>query len=234
MRKHAAVGISLSASIIFTCLFLLSIRQLSPWGLTGFPLTERPVGEAHIAARENIWADLNDSEFQDILHYLYTVPNGLNLTRTGNATAWDNHVAFIEVLVPNKTDALRYLDSDATLPSRYARVVVNRGATEQAGIVEYSVGPLPTSQETKIEPLIWPYNSDRNYVKNPLPHYEEIISWFADLGHEVSDIVKDLLGEVSQFITKVKLLLTYRADHNSWRVGRHTPIHGPLTTVVLE
>jgi len=139
-------------------------------------------------------------EFQDILNYLYTVSNGLNLTRTGNATAWDNHVAFIEALVPNKTDALRYLDSGVPVPPRYAHVVINRGATKQAAIVEYSVGPLPTSQETKIKPLTWPYNSGRNYVRNPLPQYEEIINWFADLGHEISDIVKDLLGEVNQSV----------------------------------
>jgi primary-amine oxidase len=209
MPKQATIGISLSAFIIFSCLFLLAIRQHFSWGLTGFLLAKPAVGEAHKAPRENIWADLNDSEFQDILNYLYTVPNGLNLTRTGNATAWDNHIAFIEALVPNKTDALRYLDSDEAVPARYARVVVNRGATKQADIVEYSVGPLPTSQETKIEPLIWPYNSDRNCVRNPLPHYEEIVNWFSALGHEVSDIVKDLLGEVNWFIMlESRLLLT--------------------------
>lgn len=199
MPKHATTGISVSAFIIFTSIFFFSIRQLSPLGLIGFALSKRPASESYKATRENIWADLNDSEFQDILNYLYTVPNDLNLTRTGNATAWDNRIAFMEVLVPNKTDALRYLDrSQAVLPPRYARVVVNHGATEQACIMEYSVGPLPTSQETKIEPLIWPYNSGRNYVKNPLPDPQAIISWFAALGHDVSDIVKDLLGEVNE------------------------------------
>jgi primary-amine oxidase len=200
MPKHVTLGISVSASIILTCVFLVSIRQLLPWGLAGFPLSKHPASETYKAPRENIWADLDDSEFQDILDYLYNVPNDLNLTRTGNATPWDNHIAFMEVLVPNKTDVLRYLDSEAAVPARYARVVINQGATEQAGILEYSVGPLPTSQETKIEPLIWPYNSGRNRVKNPLPQYEEIVNWFANLGHEVSDIVKDLLGEVNRFI----------------------------------
>jgi primary-amine oxidase len=197
MSRRATIGFGLFTFIIFTSLFLLSIRQLLPWGLTGFSLSGRPVGETYKAPRENIWADLDDSEFQDILNYLYTVPNDLNLTRTANATSWNNHIAFIEVLVPNKTDALHYLDSNEVVPPRYARLIVNHGATQQAAIMEYSIGPLPTSQKTKIEPLIWPYNSGRNYVKNPLPHYEEIINWFADLGHEVSDIVKDLLGEVN-------------------------------------
>ena len=201
MRKNSAVGIGLSAFVIFAGFFLLSIRRLLPWEQNGLTPSGQPVIETYKAPRENIWADLNDSEFQDILNYLYTLPNGLNLTRTGNATAWDNHIAIIEVLVPNKTDALRYLDSKAAVPPRYARVIVNHGATEQAGLMEYSVGPLPTSQETKIEPLIWPYNSGRNHVKNPLPNYEDVIRWFATLGHEVSDIVKDLLGEVNWLVT---------------------------------
>jgi primary-amine oxidase len=98
--------------------------------------------------------------------------------------------------VPNKTDALKYLDSDSAQPSRYARVIINRGAAEQAGIDDYLVGPLPASQDTTITPLSWPYNSGRNSVKNPLPNYEDILAWFSALGKEVADMVEDLLGEV--------------------------------------
>jgi primary-amine oxidase len=57
------------------------------------------------------------------------------------------------------------------------------------------VGPLPTSQDTKILPLSFPYNSGRNFVQNPLPKYEDILLWFSNLGHEVSDIIDDLIGE---------------------------------------
>jgi hypothetical protein len=35
------------------------------------------------APKKNIWSDLDEDEFKDILAYLYTVPNDLNLTRTG-------------------------------------------------------------------------------------------------------------------------------------------------------
>lgn len=150
------------------------------------------------APRKNVWADLNDAEFDDILKYLYTVPNDLNLTKVGTAGPWDNHIAIIEALVPNKTDALHYLDTEGTaLLPRYARVIVNRGAAEQAGIDDYMVGPLPASENTTITPMTWAYNSGRNYVDNPLPNYESIIEWFSDLGREVPDMMDDLLGDVA-------------------------------------
>ncbi|KIW08636.1 uncharacterized protein PV09_00592 [Verruconis gallopava] len=151
----------------------------------------------HYAPKTNIWADLDEAEFEDILTFLFEEPNDLNLTKKDKAGPWDNHIAIIEALVPNKTDALKYLDSDAAeAPPRYARVIVNRGATEQASIDDYMVGPLPTGPNTTITPLSWVYNSGRNSVKNPLPNYEDIVLWFAELGAELSDMIDDLLGEV--------------------------------------
>lgn len=157
---------------------------------------KQPCHDSYKAAKKNIWADLDEEEFEDILTYLYTVPNDLNLTKSGKAGPWDNHIAIIEALVPNKTDALTYLDSDTVPPARYARVIVNRGAAEQAGIDDYMVGPLPASQDTTITPMSWAYNSDRNSVDNPLPNYESVVEWFSELGKEVSDMVDDLLGDV--------------------------------------
>jgi primary-amine oxidase len=110
--------------------------------------------------------------------------------------SWDNHIAVIEALVPNKTDALTYLDSDAALPTRYARVIINRGAAEVAGLDDYMVGPLPASQDTTITPMSWAYNSHRHTVDNPLPDYEAVVEWFATLGKEAADMVEDLLGDV--------------------------------------
>jgi len=80
---------------------------------------------------------------------------------------------------------------------RYARVIVNRGAEVEATIHEYMVGPLPTSDDTQIVPLTFCYNTGRNYIKNPLPEFENIVQWFTDLGNELSDLIGDLLGKVS-------------------------------------
>jgi primary-amine oxidase len=73
---------------------------------------------------------------------------------------------------------------------------VNQGAQEKAGIYMYMVGPLPANKNTTIQPLTFPYNSGRNFVRNPLPNYEDILEWFADVGKEVAELVEDLLGEV--------------------------------------
>jgi primary-amine oxidase len=147
------------------------------------------------APRVNIWAELSEDEVEDLLFFLYNVPNNLNLTRPENATAWDNHIALVEAFSPNKTDAVSYLNGASDLPHRYARVVVNQGATDMAGIFEYLVGPLPAGPETIVEPLTFCYNSGHNYVLNPLPDYQSIIEWFVALGNDMSDMIEDLLGE---------------------------------------
>jgi len=197
MSRTTRIAIGASAIVIFSCLVIFSTVQLLPSALNGF-LSKGHTNEVYHAPKKNIWSDLDVTEFHQILDYLYNVPNNLNLTRAANSSTWDNHIAVIEVLHPNKTDALKYLDSDDAIPPRYAKVIVNQGSTEQAGLVQYSVGPLPPSQETKIEPLIWPFNSGRNFVKNPLPHYEEVVDWFGALGNEVTDVIDDLLGEVRE------------------------------------
>lgn len=109
---------------------------------------------------------------------------------------YDNHIAIVEALVPNKTDALQYLDNESDIPDRYARVTVNQGAQEQAGIYMYMVGPLPVNGKTTIQPLTFPYNAGRNFVRDPLPDYGDIVAWFAEVGKDVADMVEDLLGEV--------------------------------------
>jgi primary-amine oxidase len=235
MSRSARIGIGASAFIIFSCLVIFSVRQLLPSRLNGFPVKEHPAVEVYHAPKKNIWSDLEVSEFEEILKFLYTVPNELNLTRAENATAWDNHIAVVEVLHPNKTDALRYFDSDDAVPPRYARLIINQGATEQAGLLEYSIGPLPPSQETKIEPLIWPYNSGRNFVKNPLPNYEDIVRWFAALGNEVTDVIDDLLGEVLYGIHKDESKTNLLSDHSRAKIFQgDTTGNGSVSTSDLE
>jgi hypothetical protein len=44
---------------------------------------------------------------------------------------------FEEVLVPNKTDVLPFLNGSVTLPPRWARVIVNEGVRFNHTIAEY-------------------------------------------------------------------------------------------------
>jgi primary-amine oxidase len=45
----------------------------------------------------------------------------------------------LELLQPNKTDVLKYLNGSAGPPDRWARVVVAQGVTEEAHFVNYMV-----------------------------------------------------------------------------------------------
>lgn len=67
-------------------------------------------------------------------------------------------------MVPNKTEAVKYLDTESVPPARYARVIVNHGASDQAGIDEYMVGPLPASKITTIAPLSWTYSKFHHLI----------------------------------------------------------------------
>ena len=57
--------------------------------------------------------------------------------------SWDNKIILVELLQPNKSDALSYLDNGAAAPDRYARAELKFGATEEPYLQEYVVGPLP-------------------------------------------------------------------------------------------
>ncbi|KAF2105040.1 copper amine oxidase [Rhizodiscina lignyota] len=195
LGRHAILA---SSAFLFLFVVLFTFRPV-------FKLPEHPYQASRptpdtchrcSAPRKNIWADLSEGEADELLEYLYSGPNDLNLTRSEKATAWDNHVAFVEVLPPNKTDAIKYLEGTDAPPARWARISVNNGSTEQAGIYQYMVGPLPTTQETIIQPLLYCYNSGRHYVRNPLPNMEDITEWFAATGEELSDIMDDLIPGV--------------------------------------
>ncbi|KAK7416609.1 hypothetical protein QQX98_005080 [Neonectria punicea] len=70
----------------------------------------------------------------------------------------DNYISQLEILKPNKTDILNYLDGNGTKVPRYARVTLHEGAADVPGIVDYMVGPLPIGSDTKIQPLGYFYN----------------------------------------------------------------------------
>lgn len=51
----------------------------------------------------------------------------------------DNAIVLLEVLQPNKTDVLGYLNGKNGPPQRWARVLVAQGATDEAFAVDYMV-----------------------------------------------------------------------------------------------
>lgn len=93
------------------------------------------------APKPNPFKALTGDEIASVESWLMSTESlGLNLTdlSSGTLALSDNYIAQIEVLKPNKTDVLSYLDCNGTVP-RYARVVLNHGAHDPPTVSEYSV-----------------------------------------------------------------------------------------------
>lgn len=76
----------------------------------------------------------------DLAEWLLAPGQGLNLTSTSspNISLSDNYIWHLDVLKPNKSDVLSYLDGNGTVP-RYARVTLIEGGLEVPVVGEYSV-----------------------------------------------------------------------------------------------
>ncbi|KAL8775892.1 MAG: hypothetical protein Q9194_003537 [Teloschistes cf. exilis] len=75
------------------------------------------------------------------------------------SSPWDNKIIAVELLQPNKSDALSYLDSDTQAPVRNARALIRFGATLEPYLQEYLVGPLPVAAgKTTVAPLDYIFN----------------------------------------------------------------------------
>ncbi|KAK7981360.1 copper amine oxidase [Apiospora saccharicola] len=103
---------------------------------------------------------LSQPELESIVEWLGGSSLGLNLSDPSSSTLAmsDNYISHIEILKPNKTDVTSYLSGDTSSVPRYARVVINEGAAEVPGVVQYYVGPLPISDSTTMRPLDYFYN----------------------------------------------------------------------------
>ncbi|KAH8878807.1 copper amine oxidase [Thozetella sp. PMI_491] len=161
-----------------------------------------PVDVPTVAAKASPFQPLNQSEIAAILAWVESPARGLNLTNpTGLMPRLsDNYVWHMEVLKPNKTDVLAYLNGNASSVPRHARVVINRGAARVPDVTEYFVGPLPISPNTKIQPLDYFYNGrngprvlfNGRYPDGPF--YSAIDALVVKTMLAVNDIVVDLVG----------------------------------------
>ena len=150
--------------------------------------------------RHNVWADLSTAETRDLLAYLHTVPNTLNLTPPELSSSFQNHVLRTEVLRPNKSQALSYVDKTSEQkPPRWAHVVIYNGSGIEAMLDEYAVGPLPPSAETQIHPLTFCHNSGKSTSPNLVPDAASLKDWPYSIAEEISDITQAILGSVINY-----------------------------------
>lgn len=148
------------------------------------------------APKENVWKGLSDFEAASVTKWLFQQPE-LKLTRSEDAGEWDNSVLLVELMVPNKTEVLPYLDGNASAPTRWAHVVLDERATLDPVYQDILVGPLPvTNGSTFWQPLEYPYTRKtdgkiRNLDADSDTLYSE---WLLKIGASIKDITLDLWG----------------------------------------
>ena len=110
------------------------------------------------------------------------------------------HSLLIELMTPNKTCALKYLDAEDKEPDRYAHVVLDNRATEHPYYQDLLVGPLPVDNHTtKITPLNYSYNKNSNgKVRNLAADSKKMYTeWIYPIADSIKDITIDLFGGVA-------------------------------------
>ena len=105
----------------------------------------------------------------------------------------------IDLLQPNKSDAINYLENNGSAPPRYAQATILNGATLQPFIQEWQVGPLPVGNGTLLTELNYIYNKGKG-VQNYYQADAALIQQFQyNTSIQVQNITQKLLNGVRQF-----------------------------------
>ncbi|KAL3885325.1 hypothetical protein ACJMK2_025401 [Sinanodonta woodiana] len=123
--------------ILAIVIVVLAIRKPEPiYCESGFEVKPRDF------RNPNIFDDLTPEEYRATRDYMLSIPS-LKLLPFEKATVNSSYILLIDLFLPNKTDALAYLDKGAIKPVRVATVVIVRGDAQPPAIEEYLVSPLP-------------------------------------------------------------------------------------------
>nr|XP_018261712.1 uncharacterized protein I303_06153 [Kwoniella dejecticola CBS 10117]OBR83870.1 hypothetical protein I303_06153 [Kwoniella dejecticola CBS 10117] len=143
------------------------------------------------APKHNIWNSLSNDEAADVIGFLHS-QDDLNLTAVDDAGAWDNTILVVDILPPNKTDALGYLDGDGEKPDRWAVASLLFGATEEPYAQDWVVGPIPITNDSMYYPYTFGTHSPDAKIRvyDIDGHY----GLFTDTALEMKDIINDLLN----------------------------------------
>ncbi|KAF2729263.1 amine oxidase catalytic domain-containing protein [Polyplosphaeria fusca] len=180
---------------------------------------------ATYATHKNVWYALTEEEIGGVNA---AVHRALNLTQSETPAGRDNYLVRIQLIQPNKTDVLSYFDGQAKEPARYARATVAFGAPEQPYYQEYSVGPLPATNNTAVEPLTYLFNNEKPGRTNVSPIFigGDVTSFIAKFSDEIKDITQALWNT-----TLSEGGITFRVPNPLLEDGRYTAWAGFLGNV---
>jgi primary-amine oxidase len=183
----------ITAVFLFCGILYLLISNSNLFGTYSGPFSP-PEPTDFQAPKRNVWAELTADEADELFDFLYNVPNNLNLTKIPTGSSWENTVRSIELLQPNKSDIVSYLDHSAGAPSRWAHVVVGEKVQPRARAAHYMVGPLNQEESMTALPLTYWFNSGRNYMNVSSAGDLDVMLFMLSVASNISDITMDLLG----------------------------------------
>ncbi|KAE8449302.1 hypothetical protein EG329_008203 [Mollisiaceae sp. DMI_Dod_QoI] len=161
---------------------------------TAEPACAAASAQAVAAPYSNVWSSLTDDEAASVAAWLFSQPS-FNLTKAEDAGEWDNSLLMIELMEPNKTDVLNYLENGGPLPTRFAHVIIDHRAAVDAYYQDLLVGPLPLQNGTiKAEYLTYPYTRKTNgQVRNLDASLDaQWSAWMYNVTASILDITLDL------------------------------------------
>ena len=190
MKRAGSIWAAFCAGIVFSALafFLLPSIQLSR---VPVPIPASKSSSFH-APKRNVFAELTSHERAEVSTCFRENAGTFGLRHSTNKLDELNWISQIEVLRPNKSDVVAYFNNKFLEPDRYARVSVVQNDGNKAFLSDFMVGPLPPSNNTRIEPLV--YNSGRNYIQSSLPDITLLYMVALGIGNDVADITDDLFG----------------------------------------
>lgn len=152
---------------------------------------------AFAAPKKNIWSGLTDQEAASVTKWLFQQKD-LNLTTTDKAGEWDNTILLVELMIPNKSDVLSFIDGYNKPPTRFAHVVLDHRASVDPYYADTLVGPLPVRNgTTHWEPLTFPYTKENSGRVRNLNADEDVTlyeSWLYPISRSILDITLGLWG----------------------------------------
>jgi primary-amine oxidase len=159
------------------------------------------------APKENLWTALSRDEQSQLATFVQgwlnstgsdsrrNASTGWNGTQTGNTTDSFRSISLIDILAPNKTDAVAYLSGKSPAPPRYAQLVID----SDEALEKYSIGPLPLSEKTRVTPMSWDSTQPRGGSKVPKRRERNLadaMDFVKRLTSGMDDILLDLVGAV--------------------------------------
>lgn len=145
------------------------------------------------APKNNIWAELTTDEANSVYDFLSEELGYLNLTKRPGSGK-DNFLFIVETLRPNKTDAAPYLYDDGPEPERWAKAAVSQSINGESYMAYYMAGPLPITSSSSVQPLVYPFTSGSNQIRNPVQDFVAISQFGFEVAENISDITQELLG----------------------------------------